>query len=125
MAYLQFDLDAKRQCRFIARATGIPEAVIGWGLLELWEHCWVEKQTGIEAAMLPGFFGEQSAKLVPHLISHGFLRPVDPEGVHGVRGAAKRLGIQEAQAAGGRSKLGNLRQFRAIVNPPAQPEIAP
>lgn len=108
MSYLQFDLDAKRRCRFIANATGVAVERIAWGLLELWEHCWREKQTKVSLLMLSGFFGPQADVLVPHFLEHEFL---GQDGhAYTVRGAQKRLGIAEKQSEGGRRNVKNLRR---------------
>jgi hypothetical protein len=98
--YLQVDLDAKKQIPRVARAAGLEVAVVGWGLLELWEHAWNKKTDTVGAMALAGCFGP-SDRIAEALVEHGFLEPV--EDGYRVRGADKYLRISAARSRGARS----------------------
>ena len=109
MPYLQYDLDAKKKVPLMARAAGMDVAIVGWGLLELWEHAWSTKNAVVGALALAGCFGPNPA-IIPVLVAHGFLEPVE-EGWR-VRGADDRLRVRQAQSEGGKKARANLVQNR-------------
>lgn len=99
MSYIAYDINAMNEVPAIASACNTTPAVIGWGLPQMWLHCFRGKQTVVTDAHLAAFFAR-----APHigetLETFGFLERV--EGGWRVRGAERRLKIREAQSEGGR-----------------------
>ncbi len=120
MPHIEFDLDAKKLVPKVARALGVADHQIGWGLLELWEWCWAERSMTVRAHQVPGFFGIIQGDLTGALEAFGFLSPTESEGEYMVRGAAKRLGLSKVRSEAGKkggqatnrgkSNLSNLKQ---------------
>lgn len=124
MPYLQLDLEAKKMVPRVARAMSVPDAQIGWGLIELWDWCWNEKRDVVSGIMLHGFFGAIGAELGPTLEAFGFLE-AHPEGYR-VRGAEKYLRISEAQKEAGKKHSGNLKRGKKLPGLPGEdPEVEP
>lgn len=125
MPYLPFDLDAKRKAALVARATGVQTCVIGWGLLELWEHVWRQKSDVVSGFDLTGCFGPVPM-LAEALVGAGFLELA--EGGYRVCGAGKWLLGLEGRSRGGHAAKENLvpgAKHRAkrppVPEPPPEP----
>ncbi|HET7099602.1 MAG TPA: hypothetical protein VFJ52_00510 [Terriglobia bacterium] len=111
-------MDAKKKIPPAARAAGVEVGVIAWGLLELWEHVFVTKETTVPKIILDGCFGA-APRIAEALVAFGFLE-VDGEGYR-VKGAVEKLlGVREAQSGAGKAKAANLKQHRL---PPANPVV--
>jgi hypothetical protein len=116
MSHIAFDLDALPLVPKVARSAGIQEAVVGWGLTQMWEWCWREKTDRVTTNHLRGFFGSELGAI---LVDFGFLEAAGSS-LWRVRGAARYLRIQEGRERGGRNAKGNLKQYRAKpATPPA------
>ncbi len=108
MSHIAFDLDALPLVPKVARSAGIGEAVVGWGLTQMWEWCWREKTDKVTTNHLRGFFGTELGAI---MVDFGFLEAIG-SGVWRVRGAARYLRIQEGRERGGRNAKGNLKQYQ-------------
>lgn len=106
MSHIAFDLDALPLVPKVARSAGIGEAVVGWGLTQMWEWCWREKTDRVTTNHLRGFFG---AELGAILVDFGFLEAVGSS-LWRVRGAARYLRITAAQSEAGKKHAGNLKK---------------
>jgi hypothetical protein len=102
LAYLTFDLDAKKKVGPAARAAGVDPGVIAWGLLELWEHVWTTKSAEVPELVLDGCFGP-SNRIRDALAAYGFLEPKTPN-LFRVRGAERYLRISEAKSRAGKAR---------------------
>lgn len=105
----------------VARASGVPEERIGWGLVRLWHSSWSKKREVASRIGLAGVFGADGIDLVTAaLVDAGFLDPV----VDGwrVRGADTYLRITEARSKGGKAASGNLK--RGAVAAEVQPGVS-
>lgn len=124
MSYLAFDLDALKMVPDAARAAGLPDAELGYGLLRLWSYCWTVKTDLVKPAHLVGFFGGDSGRVTAGLEAFGFLQ-ADPDGLR-VKGVEKYLRIRKAQSEAGKSKATNLNSSQDIAtgSPQAQPELS-
>lgn len=108
MSHIAFDLDALPLVPKVARSAGIQEAVVGWGLTQMWEWCWREKTDRVTTNHLRGFFGSELGGV---LVDFGFLEAIG-SGLWRVRGAARYLRIRQAQSDAGKRSKGNLKQYR-------------
>ena len=116
MSHIAFDLDALPLVPKVARSAGIQEAVVGWGLTQMWEWCWRVKTDQVTTNHLRGFFG---AELGAVLVDFGFLEPIGSN-LWRVRGAARYLRIQAGREKGGLASKSNLKQYqKAPAEPPA------
>jgi hypothetical protein len=104
VSHLAFDLDALSLVPKVARAAGVPEGDIAWGLLQGWEWCWRQRTDVLTAVHLRGFFGVDVAEA---LVAFGFLARLE-DGTFRVRGAQRYLRIAEGQSKGGHSAKANL-----------------
>lgn len=96
MPHIELDLDAKKLVLPMARALGVQDMQIGWGLMDMWAWCWAEKSKTVSAIHLLGFFGATNSDPAPVLIAFGFLAPIEGQpGIYRVRGAPKRLGLDK------------------------------
>lgn len=114
MSHIAFDLDALPLVPKVARSAGIQEAVVGWGLTQMWEWCWREKTDRVTTNHLRGFFG---AELGAVLVDFGFLEAVGSS-LWRVRGSARYLRISQAQSEAGKRSKGNLKQYRKPAGEP-------
>lgn len=122
MSHIAFELDALPLVPKVARSAGIGEAVVGWGLTQMWEWCWREKTDKVTTNHLRGFFGSECGAV---LVDFGFLEAIGSS-LWRVRGADRYLRIQagrekggKAAAAAGNLKRGNKRQLET------PPQLAP
>jgi hypothetical protein len=93
----------------VARASGLDEDRVGWGLVRLWHHCWVSRNEQLTRARLAGIFGASNLDpLLEALTTFGFLEAM--EGGWRVRGAHKYLRVQEGRSRGGKLASGNLKR---------------
>lgn len=111
MPYLSVELDARRKAAMIANGLGLHPGVVMWGLEELWEISWRMKTDTTTPVGLAGCFGPDVERMMPALLVHGFLEPLDG-GAYRVRGASRYLRIRAAQSAAGHAAKGNLRRGR-------------
>jgi len=111
MPYLSVELDARRKAAMIANGLGLHPGVVMWGLEELWEISWRTKTDTTTQVGLAGCFGPDVERMMPALLVHGFLEPLDG-GAYRVRGASRYLRIRAAQSAAGHAAKGNLRRGR-------------
>lgn len=102
--FLKLDLDAKKRVPRAAKAAGITEAELGWGLMDLWEHVWQSKKPVVSELVLYGFFPGQ--RTVEALVAFEFLEAVGDD--FRVRGADSYLRVSEARAKGGHAAKTNL-----------------
>lgn len=128
MPYLQLDLEAKKLVPRVARALGVPDAQIGWGLIELWDWCWNEKRDTVSGLMLRGFFG-CAGDLSAFLTDFGFLEELG-DGNFRVKGAGARLRVFTAQSEAGKKHAANLipgaRQRKSLSGrAEREPEVEP
>ena len=56
MSYLAFDLDALKMVPDTARTAGVDDSTIGYGLVRLWQYCWLAKTDQVKPIQLSGFF---------------------------------------------------------------------
>lgn len=105
MPFLRFELDALALVPKVARSAEVPEGVIAWGLLQMWEWCWREKTTRVTPTQLRGFFGCEPSEA---LRAFGFIHMTLPERDFFVRGAEKHLRVSAARAAGGHAAKRHL-----------------
>ncbi|MBM3992144.1 MAG: hypothetical protein FJ298_14210 [Planctomycetes bacterium] len=120
MSYIAIDLDAKKRIPLVARACGAEPCVIGWGLVELWEHAWSAKTDTVAAIVVDACFGP-SERIREALVAFGFLEPVETG--FRVKGADRYLRIAAGRSEGGKKAAGNLR--RGGVKPEKSPRLAP
>ncbi len=113
MAYIAFDMDAMRLVPQVAQAASMEPPVVGWGLVQLWQFCWLQKTETVTATHLKGFFG---GDISDALLAFGFLERSN-KGFR-VRGADRYLRIQKAQADAGKRASDNLKQ-NSKTEPPA------
>jgi len=113
MPYLAYDLDALKKVPAAARAAGVHEAELGFGLVRLWEHCWSEKTDVVESTHIAGFFGGDRGRVTQALAAFRFLE-VEGECFR-VRGAGRYLRISQARSENGKraAKRGNLKRGNA------------
>lgn len=111
MPYLSVELDARRKAAMIANGLGLHPGVVMWGLEELWEISWRTKTDTTTTVGLAGCFGPDVERMMPALLVHGFLEPLEG-GTYRVRGASRYLRIRAAQSAAGHAAKGNLRRGR-------------
>jgi hypothetical protein len=111
VSHIAFELDALPLVPKVARSAGIQEAVVGWGLTQMWEWCWREKTDKVTTNHLRGFFGSELGAI---LVDFGFLEAIGSS-VWRVRGAQRYLRIQEGRERGGKAAAaaGNLKRGRA------------
>ncbi len=119
MSYLAFELDALKMVPDAARAAGLSEPVLGYGLVRLWDYCWTAKTDRIQPAHLTGFFGGEPTKIADALGAFGFLES-DGLGFR-VRGAARYLRLHLGQREGGKKSKGNLIPGPHRGNSPRKP----
>lgn len=101
MPYLQLDLDAKKRMPLVAKASGISNGDVMWGLSDLWELAWGTKREVISDVELSGCFGP--GELVrAALEAHRFVERV-PEGWR-VKGADRYLRISDARSEAGKTR---------------------
>lgn len=135
MPYLRLELDAKHNVPKVARASGTPDAVIGWGLMDLWEWCWRNETDEVSALVLSGFFGPSEA-IPAALVAFGFLERLD--GTFRVKGAEAYLRVAAHQKSAGAARAAKAVRSPAgrFAGPPAgqkhpadpadiQPEVQP
>jgi hypothetical protein len=110
MPFIAFELDALKRVPAVARAAGIREPDLGYGLVQLWEYCWTEKTDHVDQTHVAGFFGGDRARVSEALVAFRFLAP-DGERFR-VKGADRYLRVTEARKEGGRkaAAAGNLRR---------------
>jgi hypothetical protein len=101
MPFIGFELDAKKKIGPAARVAGIAEEKLGWGLIDLWSWCWMEKRLYIDGILLEAFFGGDSVRVARALEAFGFLEAQD--GQWRVKGAKKYLRISEARSEAGKT----------------------
>lgn len=106
MSHIAFDLDALPLVPKVARSAGIGEAVVGWGLTQMWEWCWREKTDKVTTNHLRGFFGTELGAI---LVDFGFLEAIGAS-MWRVRGSARYLRITKAQSDSGKKHVGNLKR---------------
>jgi hypothetical protein len=108
MSHIAFDLDALPLVPKVARSAGIGEAVVGWGLTQMWEWCWREKTDRVTTNHLRGFFGSEIGAI---LVDFGFLEAAGSS-LWRVKGAARYLRIQAGWEKGGKAAAaaGNLKR---------------
>lgn len=122
MSHIAFDLDALPLVPKVARASSLPEGVIAWGLLQMWEWCWRGKTDAVTSIHLKGFFGADVAEC---LAAFGFLE--QRGAAWRVKGAERYLRISKARSEAGKKSRANLRQFsgKPTGTPPAIVEQVP
>jgi hypothetical protein len=72
MPFLQVDVDGKKRMPQVAKAAGLTPGDVAWGLLELWEHCWLTGSPEIADEIVGGCFGSSDA-IRKALVAYGFL----------------------------------------------------
>ncbi len=102
MSFIQVELDAMKRVPDAARAAGVTEHQLGWGLTRLWAWCWQEKTDRVTEDHLAGFIGGDGARAARGLVAFGFLEP--SEGSFRVRGAERYLRISDARARAGKAR---------------------
>lgn len=107
MPYIAFDLDALSRVPDAARAAGLAEDALGYGLLRLWSWCFKEKTDKVGTPHLAGFFGGEGDRVPTALVAFGFLELIQGGGFR-VKGAERYLRVSEARKAGGKAAKGNL-----------------
>lgn len=112
MSFLSFDLDAKKMVQRAARAAGLDNpGPLVWGLLELWELCWMEKRDIVTLEELAGCFGEHAnPKTLSALCTFSFLEAQTDS--WRVRGAKRYLRIQDARVEAGKASAARPRNDR-------------
>ena len=120
LAYLAFDLDALKRVPDAARAAGLPEEAVGYGLVRLWSHCWNEKTETVTFTHLRGFFGGEPSSTAAALVAFRFVEPIS-DNTYRVRGVDRYLRLSKARSAGGKMAAGNLKQNRKPAG--SQPEL--
>lgn len=133
MSYIAFDLDALKQVPDAARAAGIGEAELGYGLVRLWSYCWTKKTDTVTTAHLLGFFGTaEPVRLGAALEAFGFTE-VTAQGLR-VKGVERYLRVAEGRSKGGKAAAaaGNLKRGQQAPSsslpgaaPPAAPQLVP
>lgn len=114
MPFLKLDLDAKKRVPLVARAAGIDEAHIGWGLMNLWEHVWSTKKAVVSETVVYGCFpGERTAEA---LVAFSFLEETS-EGFR-VRGAEAYLQVSAARKMG--AEKTNAKRWRSDTSATAE-----
>lgn len=121
MPYIAFDLDALSRVPDAARAAGLAEDALGYGLLRLWSWCFKEKVDAVGAPHLAGFFGTDGDKVATALVAFRFLDLATTGGFR-VRGAERYLRVRKAQSEAGKAKTANLLKGN---KPEVQPEVVP
>jgi hypothetical protein len=106
--YIAYDMDALKSVPDCGRAAGCPEAVIGYGLIRLWAHCWNKKTDQVAKVHLLGFFDADSERLLVALEAFGFIDPTELG--YRVKGADRYLRIRAIRAKGGHAAKGNLKR---------------
>lgn len=92
-----------------ARATGLSEAHVGWGLVRLWHRSWSLKIDTVTRVGLSGIFGpDRLDELIAALVDVGLLEA--QEGAWRVKGADAYLRLHEARSKGGKAAAANLKR---------------
>lgn len=116
MPHLQYELDALKKVPMAARACGLPEAAIGYGLPIMWAHCWQSKDDIVSTIQLCGFFGgDAGVRVGLALEAFGFLERMG-EDEWRARGANRYLRITASRSAGGKAAQAKLRLLREAAS---------
>lgn len=118
MSFLSFDLDAKKRAQRAARAAGVDPGIMVWGLLELWEHCWLERVDVVSTVVLHGCFGH-APEVPAALATFGFLEAQGE--AWRVRGAQRYLRVSTARSQGGQARAAGPRNARGQLLPSSHP----
>jgi hypothetical protein len=93
MAFLQFDVDVFDVVRGVSTASGVEEAHIAWGLVNLWRRCVREKSNTVRAADVTAAFGPNAEVLTKWLCKLGLLESFDG-GNFRIKGVSWKTGAQ-------------------------------
>jgi hypothetical protein len=108
MPFIPLELDAKKLVPKVARAAGLEDCRVAWGLWELWEWVYASQRDVVTGLMLVGFFGP-SEQLVAAMVDFGFLEDLE-QGRFRVRGATRLINAATSQSRAGNARAATARR---------------